>query len=634
MGIKLISIFIIGSMAIIYGLIYERDYKLEKFYENKTKKYERAYHSISTSYENLANFLYKSITNDEELMNMYEKSLNVNKFERDMIRQNMLFLLDVKIPNLKLHDIVQLQFHLENNENFLRYYNSAKFGDDLTYKRPTIAYVNKYHKPISGIEQGKIYNANRYVYPLKSKSTNQHIGSLGISFSISSILSKMMSEYGGKSYFMINKNLIDEKVFISQKARYTPSNIDGYYCDKEILKALEKFDLDKMRLSKPSKKLLLKIQNIIKSAEVSTVYNEKTGTTVTIIPIKNPVTLKQIAFIKIGQKAPFVRNKIINTYILIGLSILLLFIVLLFMYKQSESKRKINKEKELVQNIINSIPNITFVTNFKTIEYSNRAFLEFFNLPSIQKFNELHPDMLDIFLPWDDYLHKGKLSTKEDFTELVINTDNLNRKVMMFDKTFSLAAFSISISKVNYNSQNSYLLTLSNITQQEIEKKEIEHQAYYDGLTNVFNRNKFNELFEIELRKAKRYKIPSCVAIIDIDHFKKFNDTYGHLIGDEVLISLANEVNNHVRETDTFARWGGEEFTILFSNTTIDIANSVSQKVRKRIESLEHKVAGNITASFGLTSYKDDDTIETMFKRCDDALYEAKENGRNRVEIS
>ena len=119
--------------------------------------------------------------------------------------------------------------------------------------------------------------------------------------------------------------------------------------------------------------------------------------------------------------------------------------------------------------------------------------------------------------------------------------------------------------------------------------------------------------------------------MFDIDHFKDFNDTYGHLIGDEVLIMLAENIDKHVRNTDTFARWGGEEFVILFPETTTEEAKIVCEKLRISIEHLSHKTAGGITASFGITQYIENDTIKTMFKRCDDALYEAKENGRNMV---
>ena len=98
-------------------------------------------------------------------------------------------------------------------------------------------------------------------------------------------------------------------------------------------------------------------------------------------------------------------------------------------------------------------------------------------------------------------------------------------------------------------------------------------------------------------------------------------------------MTTAQTVNNAVRETDVFARWGGEEFVVLFQHTNIEIAKEVSISLKDKIQSNEHPTAGKITASFGLTEYIEGDTIESIFKRCDDALYVAKENGRNRVEV-
>ena len=633
MRIKFISIFIVGAIIIVSGFLYEKEYKINNFLENKTKKYTRAYNTVFSSQNDLANFVYMNLTHEKSIMTIYEKIQTANSEEKAILRDELLQLTKDKFKAIKKYKINQLQFHLKDNISFLRLSKPSVFGDDLSKIRPTIAYTNEYHKPIYGIEQGRLLSAYRYVFPITSLETKKHLGSVGLSFRIDGFLAKIMKEYGGQSCFMINKELIDEKVFKNHRDRYKMSHIEGYYCNEKILDALKEFNLKGIVTSKPSAKLLKEIQNIVKSGDTKTVYNKKQKTSVTIMPIKNPVTLKQIAFIKIANKAPFILNKTINTYMIISLSLLLLGAILLFIYKQKISKIRINKEKHLVQNILNATPNITFVTDFRTIEYSNSAFLSFFNISSKESFNETYPSMLDIFLPWDDYLHKTDDMDFKAFINLVINTSESKRKVMVFDNSFNLAAFSVGISKVEYNEHNSYLLTLTNITEHEIHTKQIEHQAYHDGLTNVFNRNKFNELFEIELRKAKRYKIPFCLAMIDIDLFKKFNDTYGHLIGDEVLISLANEVNTNLRDTDTFARWGGEEFTILFSDTNIEMAKNVSEKLRQRIENLEHKIAGRISASFGVTQYNENDILETMFKRCDDALYLAKENGRNRVEI-
>ena len=160
---------------------------------------------------------------------------------------------------------------------------------------------------------------------------------------------------------------------------------------------------------------------------------------------------------------------------------------------------------------------------------------------------------------------------------------------------------------------------------------QIQKKAYTDGLTGVFNRNMFDEIAKNEIDRYLRYNENLSVAIADIDHFKNFNDKYGHLMGDEILIMLAQNLNDGVRKTDTFARWGGEEFAILFSKTSKEEAKVICEKLRINIEKLSHPTAGNITVSFGITQYNKKDTFETFFQRCDETLYKAKKAGRNRI---
>lgn len=174
---------------------------------------------------------------------------------------------------------------------------------------------------------------------------------------------------------------------------------------------------------------------------------------------------------------------------------------------------------------------------------------------------------------------------------------------------------------------------LQELLEKEQVNEKLTNKAYIDNLTGAFNRYKFEEIFNYEVHQFKRYKNQFCIAMIDIDHFKNFNDTYGHLIGDEVLIMLANESKKSLRLTDTFARWGGEEFLVLFSDTSLENSIISANKLRNKISSLEHKIAGHITASFGVSLIRETDTLQSVLKRCDDALYRAKSNGRNRVEI-
>ena len=297
------------------------------------------------------------------------------------------------------------------------------------------------------------------------------------------------------------------------------------------------------------------------------------------------------------------------------------------------STEKIKKQHQLLDDILNTTDNIMIITDFNNIKFSNDQSKSIMPINDTSEYNEesKHNMLKKLFMHNDGYLHSELIKENETFEQLYENTRIADRKVLVINEKFEPKAYSITMKKLINN--NDYLITLSDISKIQEEFAKVENQAYIDGLTGVYNRNKFNELFTQELKRVQRYNEPLSIAIIDIDKFKTFNDTFGHLIGDEVLISMAQAVNNNVRETDTFARWGGEEFIIMFVNTPVEKAKIISETLKDKIEENKHQVAGKITASFGLTEYKDADTIKTIFKRCDDALYQAKANGRNRVEV-
>jgi diguanylate cyclase (GGDEF)-like protein len=156
----------------------------------------------------------------------------------------------------------------------------------------------------------------------------------------------------------------------------------------------------------------------------------------------------------------------------------------------------------------------------------------------------------------------------------------------------------------------------------------------FDTLTKIYNRHSFEVHFERELLRVKRYGRPLCVALFDIDHFKRFNDTFGHLVGDELLILITQEIGRMIRSTDFFARWGGEEFVLLLSETDATQAHAILEEILLKIANTTHPIAGTVTVSSGMTCVKEKDDAKTVFNRCDEALYRAKNNGRNRIEVS
>lgn len=182
----------------------------------------------------------------------------------------------------------------------------------------------------------------------------------------------------------------------------------------------------------------------------------------------------------------------------------------------------------------------------------------------------------------------------------------------------------------------------------EDEKRIAQYQAVHDGLTGLYTQKYFKEHLEREIARSQRYKRPVSLIMCDVDHFKKFNDTYGHLCGDEVLRSVSQIIQENVRSSDIVARYGGEEFAILLmeagleqarsvarrlklmTDQAIDIAGRIKELVEKTPVKVDHsKVA--VTISMGVSTYNGDPDfkMEYLISEADHALYESKNNGRN-----
>jgi diguanylate cyclase (GGDEF)-like protein len=169
-----------------------------------------------------------------------------------------------------------------------------------------------------------------------------------------------------------------------------------------------------------------------------------------------------------------------------------------------------------------------------------------------------------------------------------------------------------------------------------LEKKsqKFETIASIDALTGLYNRMKFIELFTFEYAVMTQRHNAMSLIIIDLDHFKQINDNYGHNVGDKVLKQISNLLLRELRNVDVLCRWGGEEFVALLPSATLEQTKKIANHIRENIASYKEFDIPNVTASFGLTQVKEDDTLESAINRADIALYEAKTSGRNSVKTN
>ena len=170
-------------------------------------------------------------------------------------------------------------------------------------------------------------------------------------------------------------------------------------------------------------------------------------------------------------------------------------------------------------------------------------------------------------------------------------------------------------------------------TEELVEKNRLlEVLSVTDKLTGLYNRRKLDELLDEELIRARRYKVEVSIIMLDIDHFKRVNDTYGHGVGDDVLVGMARLLREHTRDADALGRLGGEEFVVVCRHSNAEACLQSAIKLREAIAAHHFPGVGQVTSSFGIASCRPDDTAATLLARADAALYRAKYAGRNRVE--
>ncbi|AXX87068.1 response regulator receiver-modulated diguanylate cyclase [Malaciobacter marinus] len=307
-----------------------------------------------------------------------------------------------------------------------------------------------------------------------------------------------------------------------------------------------------------------------------------------------------------------------------------------FLRKQLEEvnlslEEKVEEGIQKIKSILDAQDNIIFVNSSNIITNVNKKFLEFFGTNSLEEFLNNVSCVSKLFKNERGFFSLETLKNSDkNWIEYLQNLNEVDRVVKITNKDGKDRVFTVNID--DYEQGQHFVISLTDITELKEKSNLLEYQASHDLLTGLFNRQKFHEIFGKEIRRDKRYQNDLSLILFDIDNFKKFNDEFGHNMGDEVLKFIAEVVTRSVREHDTVVRWGGEEFLVLLPETNIDGAMKVAEKIRIAIQEFKSKkIPKQITASFGVTTLFEGDIEEEFIKKADIALYKAKKEGRNRV---
>ena len=261
---------------------------------------------------------------------------------------------------------------------------------------------------------------------------------------------------------------------------------------------------------------------------------------------------------------------------------------------------------------------------------ANRSFLEFYGIDGVLDFNGKYKTVADLFIKKEGYLSKQK--SKPWFETLKSQPDGDFKVLMQKQGKIDEEPRSFLLKLEKFNQDDYYLVSFTDITNIEKRSKTLELLAATDPLTQIYNRMKIGHLMETEIARSIKTKRALSLVAIDIDYFKKINDTYGHQVGDDVLIKVVDIIKSKIRNNDIFGRWGGEEFMLLLVGANIDVAIERAETFRESLAGHDFVQPTTVTSSFGVSTFKEGDTMGSFIKRADEALYAAKRNGRNRVE--
>lgn len=285
-------------------------------------------------------------------------------------------------------------------------------------------------------------------------------------------------------------------------------------------------------------------------------------------------------------------------------------------------------DQSKLQRLFDLQRNIVIQTNGISLLKANHSFLHFLGYPSLEDFLKEYNCICDLFVQDNRFFHLGKVPEGKNWVEVLETVPKKERIVSLFNAYAHPHAFSVSI---NHFDDDDYIVAFTDISETILEQFSLEERASRDHLTGAYNRSYFDENIEEMLENTQKRNRYIGFIMLDIDHFKKVNDTFGHDVGDSVLKHLVATIEDSIRNEDMLVRYGGEEFLLVIETDSVGSLRRIAEHVRQRIEAEHFETVGRVTCSLGITIYTSGELISQSIKRADVAMYKAKESGRNKV---
>ena len=558
---------------------------------------------------------------------------------------------------IKKHSVYQLHFHFPDNRSMLRFHAPYKADDDLAPFRPSVRIVNEERKEVHGYESGKLVHGFRHVYPLTYRG--EAIGSVEVSNSFSQIYQELIryKTEAEKHYHLIQlKDDAWYKLSVAQKEKYHASELNpNYLCENRQGKFLHKQGSlfqqpgEMREFQRRLKKNPVLQKEMAAGADFKIVTNWKNHIYSSYFHSIKNIDGKHAAYVFFSQEEDYLEALRSSTVVQLGIAVLVAGILTLFSLRLARVKEERQGMADFLQTLTEYMGQGLYATDAKgTITFMNKEASRLLGYSEPETVEQNAHDLFHV----NDPQHQEEGCP---VLNAILNNQTCEQQQSSFrpkeGEAFPVELTCTPIKKSgNINGTITLFQDISLRHRQEKElaqaqkrlKKANRHLAKLanvDGLTKIANRRLFDRMLDNLWRAARRHQKPISLLMMDIDHFKAYNDTYGHIQGDECLRAVAEAIQRScLRPEDLVARYGGEEFVALLPDTTLEDACHIAERIRQLLEQQEIKhssspTANVVTLSIGVCSSLPDLTSGpgTLLDCGDRRLYLAKKFGRNRI---
>lgn len=520
--------------------------------------------------------------------------------------------------------IYQLNFILPDNTFFIRFHSPELYGDDARLIRNSIVKVNSEKNPVFGFELGKIATGYRFVFPVFDQS-GRYLGVLDMGVGLSDLM-RAFAELspGSEVYLLIRGDLVQKKVSKTYQHHFLSLSESGNWMiecpDKDTPPAEEKYRLIRVVAKRLNlEKYLDEGRDITLPISLGGNYYE-----VTLISMEEIGTQSSSAYIVYLQPSETIQAIMDakNIYFFSGVS--LSFITSLLLYLVLKNRRELAESYKRLETITSSMSGGVVVYDREgRVTFVNDSALEMLGYERSELLSSVFHDLV--------HYHTGPLE-KCPIYRAVVEGKEHESEDSFIRKDGSPVSVYIHVKPLFLKGERvGGLLSFYDITERKRREEELFRMATTDHLTGLYNRRFVESLLRMAEDKANNRSIPFSLIMIDIDNFKRVNDTCSHAVGDLVLVEVARVLKESLRFPDISARWGGEEFLVLLDSTELESAIKVAERLREKVEELTIGNGLKITISLGVAQHRRGDSYQQTIEKADYALYEAKRGGKNRV---